>query len=44
MKKLLPALKRNSARIAAVTGLALVAGCSAFTGSNEHREASSVMD
>jgi len=44
MKKLLPALKRNSARIATVTGLALVAGCSAFTGSNEHREASSVMD
>lgn len=44
MKKLLPAFKRNSVRIVAVAALALIAGCAVFAGSNEHREASSVMD
>ena len=44
MKKLLPALKKNSARIVAVAALALIAGCAVFSGENEHREASSVMD
>lgn len=44
MKTLLPACKRNAVRITAVTGLALIAGCAVLSGSNEHREASSVMD
>jgi rhombotail lipoprotein len=44
MKNLLPALKRNAVRITAVTALVLIAGCAAFNGGNEHREASSVMD
>jgi len=44
MKKLLPVLERNAVRIVAVAALALIVGCAALSGSNEHREASSVMD
>jgi rhombotail lipoprotein len=42
MKKLLPFLKRYSARILALGALALIAGCAMFS-ANNHREASSVM-
>lgn len=44
MKKLLPLFKRNSVRITSAAALVLLAGCAMFTNSNEHREASSVMD
>ena len=42
MKKLLPVLRRNSARILALGALALIAGCAIFN-ANNHHEASSVM-
>lgn len=44
MKKILPALKRNSVRITAAATLVLIAGCTVFSGSNERREASSAME
>jgi rhombotail lipoprotein len=42
--KFLPAFKRNSVRITAAAALVFIAGCAVFSGSNERREASSVMD
>src|SRR5438046_1631091 len=44
MKKLLPAIKRNSVRIVSCATLLLITGCAMFFPNNEHREASSVMD
>jgi rhombotail lipoprotein len=44
MKKPLPIVKRNLVRITAAAALVFIAGCAAFSGSNERREASSVMD
>src|SRR6185503_20646359 len=44
MKNLLLVVKRHSVRIIAVAALGLIAGCAAWSGGNEHREASSVMD